>query len=100
MSAVINATKQAAEGSHIGVAFIEQLDLFPMFLLLAALAVLLFVLMLSITIVVLRTVRIAELEDITLLLQAINAVRSGLGLSLLSQESPLLRAPRSLLFPF
>lgn len=95
--ALYNAAKHTTEGEQL--AFLQQQSIMPLVWLLWVIAASAFLVVVSSTVYVTKTARLAELDDPTSLLKAINAIRAALSMPALSADDPKLRAKASLLYP-
>lgn len=95
---LIQATKQAADGP--GITMLQQLYVLPATLLLCVVAITILFAAMSMVIATLYTIRLAELDNREQLLKAINSIRASLKLPSLSEDSPTLNPPNSLLYPY
>ena len=95
--ALYNAAKHATEGEQV--AFMQQQYIMPMIWMLCFFAISTMFMIVSITVYVLKTARLAELDEPTKLLEAINAIRAALSMPALPDDHPTLRPKPSLLYP-
>lgn len=95
--ALYNAAKHTTEGAQKANVELQYISLLVWMLCLITVSAMFAVV--SATVYVLKTVRLAELDEPAKLLKAINAIRSALSMPQISDDHPIIRPKHSLLYP-